>query len=94
MLVIDHEPTFTPKASGPPLALPSGDSAGDQVRHSQRFWDSAANGESADDLRSLVQAEPCALHENSLDRLHSSRLLDKRPLATAPSYTSQQRFSD
>jgi len=68
--------------------------AGDEVRGTQRFGHAAVDGKALQYLSRIIDADPCALHEQSGDGFHRPRLFDEAPFARAARHVFEQRRLD
>src|SRR6266581_2630479 len=68
--------------------------AGDKVRGTQRFGHAAVDGKALQYSPRILDADSCALHEQSGSRFHRPGLFDKTPFAQAAGHLLEQRRLD
>lgn len=68
--------------------------AGDKVRGTQRFGHAAVDGKALQYTPRIIDADPCALHEQSGSGFRRTGLFDKTPFAQAAGHVFEQRRLD
>ena len=68
--------------------------AGDKVRGTQRFGHDAVDGKALQCPPRIIDADPCALHEQSGGGFHRPGLFDKTPFAQTAGHVLEQRRLD